>query len=485
MSKSRCTACLLPLALAGCSLAPTYSVPQVATPTAFKEQATGVWQPAAPAETLQRGRWWELYSDDGLNSLEQRIDSDNPSLAAALSRYTQARALAAQAHASLFPTLTAGGLATNDRQSDNRPLRSASQPSNYSDQVLGASASYELDLWGRVRNEAMASTANAQAIAADTESISLSLHAELANDYIELCGLDAEIKLLSDTVTAYHRALELTETRHDGGIASGLDVSRAQTQLDTTQAQLTDRRSRRALLEHAIASLVGTPASQFSFPPADFDFKMPGIPVGLPSTLLERRPDIAAAERRAAATNAQIGVARAAYFPRLNLLAAGGFEDDSNGEWLAAPNRFWLIGPQAVLTLFDAGRRSAEVTRARAQFAETADRYRATVLNAFQEVEDQLSLLNLLSQEMIEQNAATVAAEHTVDLALNRYREGAVNYLEVVVAQTAALQAERATLSLRTQRLQASVRLVRALGGGWSVQDLPTQFVSRDTKQSK
>jgi len=485
VSKLSCIACAVSMALAGCSLAPTYSVPQVGVPAAFKESTNDVWQPAAPADTVRRGQWWALYGNEDLNSLEQRIDSANPTLAAALSRYTQARALAAEAHASLFPTINAGALATRDRQSDNRPLRSASQPANYDDQLIGASTSYEIDLWGRARNEAEAGNANVQALAADTESINLSLHAELANEYVELCGIDAEIKLLRDTVTAYHRALQLTETRHEGGIASGLDVSRAQTQLDTTQAQLTDRRSRRALLEHAIASLVGTPASQFSLTSADFSFNMPTIPVGIPSSLLERRPDIATAERRAAAANAEIGVARAAYFPRLNLLANGGFEDDATGAWLAAPNRYWLIGPQAVFTLFDAGRRSAEVTRARALFDETANRYRATVLNAFQEVEDQLALLNLLSQEMAEQNDATVAAERTVDLALNRYREGAVNYLEVVVAQTAALQAERTILNLRTQRLQASVRLIRALGGGWSTQDLPTQLAARDFKQPK
>lgn len=475
MSRPHAVVLAVSLALSACSFAPRYARPQVVIPQAFNEPAANIWGQAAPADQLKRGQWWALYEDAQLNSLEKRLDSGNPNLTVAYARFAQARALAAEAHSSLFPMVTATGIATRNRQSDNRPLRSATQPSNYTDEAIGAGFNYELDLWGRVRNEAEAGTADAQAAAADAESVRLSLHAELADDYLELRGMDAEIKLLSDSAAAYERALELTETRHSGGIASGLDVSRAQTQLDTTQAQLTDRRAHRALLEHAIASLVGTPASSFSIASAELTATIPKIPAVVPSELLERRPDVAAAERRAAATNAQIGVAQTAYFPRLNLLGVAGFEDEGNGPLLAAPNRLWLLGPQAVLTLFDAGRRSAEVTRARAQFDEACGRYRATVLKAFQDVEDQLALLNWLAEEMLEQNAATVAAEHAADLALNRYREGAVNYLEVVTAQTAALQSERSALSLRTQRLQASVRLIRALGGGWSVQDLPSK----------
>lgn len=473
MTKSTFMLCTLCWVLGGCSLTPHYEPPQMTVPDAFRDQE--MWQQAIPSDQLARGKWWELYGDPTLDQLEAQIDTANPTLAAALDRYTQARALSVEARASLFPVVNASGQATRNRQSDNRPLRSATQPNDYDDVAVGGSFNYEIDLWGRVRNEAFVGSASAQAVAADSESIRLSLHAELATSYLALRGVDAEIKLLTDTTNAYNKAVELTRTRHEGGIASGLDVSRAQTQLDSTQAQLTDRRALRALLEHAIASLVGMPATQFSLTPAEVSVNTPDVPVTVPSTLLQRRPDISAAERRAAVANAGIGIARAAYFPRLSLGAIAGFENTANGELLAAPNRVWSIGPQAVLTLFDSGRRAAEVTRAKAHFDEAADEYRAVVLSAFEQVEDELVLLRLLSQEALEQDEATMAAEHTLQLALNRYQEGAVNYLDVVVAQAAALQAERTTIELRTRRLQASVRLVRALGGGWSTQDLPSQ----------
>jgi len=452
--------------LAGCSFAPTYKVPVVDVPDSYKE--AGPWQPAVPSDQRERGDWWRDYGDATLDDLETRVDAANPDLAAALDRYAQARAYSAETRAGLFPQVDTAAGATHNRQSDHRPLRSASQPDEYQDNLIGAQLSYEFDLWGRVRNLVAAGEAKAQASAADLASVRLSLHAELANDYIALRGLDAQAKLLDETVTAYAKALALTQNRFRGGAASGLDVARAQTQLDNARAQSTDVQARRALLEHAIASLVGTPASKFSLPLEVVEISEPAVPAGIPSTLLERRPDIAAAERRAAAANANIGVARAAFFPSITLTAVGGFENTGGADWLSAPNAFWSIGPRAFLTLFDAGRREARVDQARAALDEAGDRYRATTLTAFQQIEDNLALIHLLGEEAKSQDAAAASAKRTLNLALDRYRNGAVSYLEVVESQTAELQAQRASLSLRDRELQASVGLIRALGGGWA-----------------
>ncbi len=463
-------------AVGGCALAPPYRPPVVAPPASYG--AMGEWLQAAPADALPRGAWWELYGEPALDALEERLERSSPDLAAAAARYAEARALAAEANSGLFPLVGAGAFATRNRQSDGRPLRSAAQPAEYRDNVAAGTASYELDLWGRMRNLATIGRASAQASAADLASVRLSLEAELAGDYLTLRGLDLETSLLLDTVAAYQKALGLARSRHDGGIASGLDVARAETQLHTAAAQLTDVAARRALLEHAIARLVGEPAPGLAMPAAATLPPLPDIPVAVPSTLVERRPDVAAAERRTAAANAAIGVARAAYFPRLTLTAAGGFESSGAADWLSAPNRLWAVGPAAALTLFDAGARRAEVARARSALTEATEHYRATVLSAFQEVADDLALLELLRQERDEQQQAAIAAKRALDLATNRYVEGAVNYLDVVVAQTAALQADRAVLSLQVRRLTASVGLIRGLGGGWRAGDVPS---SRDS----
>jgi NodT family efflux transporter outer membrane factor (OMF) lipoprotein len=454
-------------ALAGCQLAPEYSKPVVDVPDNYKE--SGPWQPAAPADQIDRGDWWSAYHDPSLDQLEARVDAANPDLAAAVDRYAEARTYVAEARAGLFPEVNAGALATKNRQSDNRPLRSASQPDEYRDNYVAAQLNYELDLWGRVRNLVAAGQANAQASAADLASVRLSLHAELANAYITLRGLDALAQLFSDTVDAYGKALQLTQNRFKGGIASALDVAHAQTQLDTARAQWVDALAQRALYEHAIASLVGTPASKFTLEPKVVDLPIPLAPTGLPSTLLERRPDVAAAERRSAAANAQIGIARAAFFPSITLTALGGYENTGGADWISAPNSVWSIGPHALLSLFDAGRRQAEVDRAHAVFDEAGQRYRSTTFSAFQQAEDNLALLHLLGDEAVHEDAAVASAQRTLNLALDRYRNGAVNYLEVVEAQTAMLQAQRTALTLRDRRLRASVALIRALGGGWSV----------------
>ncbi len=466
MNVRRLLGALATCALAGCSLAPTYKTPVVDVPESFKE--AGPWQPALPADQHERGDWWRDYGDATLDDLESRVDAANPDLAAAVDRYAQARAYSAETRAGLFPQVDAAAGATHNRQSDNRPLRSATQPDEYKDNLIGAQLGYELDLWGRVRNLVAAGEATAQASAADLASVRLSLHAELANDYIALRGLDAQAKLLDDTVTAYAKALELTQNRFRGGAASGLDVARAQTQLESARAQATDVQARRALLEHAISSLVGTPASKFSLQAQVVELSEPTIPAGLPSTLLERRPDVAAAERRTAAANANIGIARAAFFPSITLTAVGGYENTGEADWLSAPNLFWSIGPRAFLTLFDAGRREARVDQARAALDEAGERYRATTLVAFQQVEDNLALMHLLGEEAKSEAAAAASAQRTLNLALDRYRNGAVSYLEVVESQTAALQAQRTLLSLRDRELQASVGLIRALGGGWT-----------------
>ncbi len=454
-------------ALAGCALAPRYAVPRVETPARYD----GDWLPATPADLQPRGEWWRVYGDPQLDGLEHQLLRDSPELAVASARYDEARALATEASAGLFPTVGAAGLATTDRQSDNRPLRSASQPARYRDYLFGLSASYEIDLWGRVRSQATAGRAFAAASQADVEAARLSLTTELASEYLALAGVDAELRLLVDTVHAYEQALRLASARHDGGLASGLEVARAQTQLQATAAQLTDVTSRRQLLSHAIARLVGAPASGFVIQPIATLPVVPAIPPGIPSTLAQRRPDIAAAERRVALANAQVGVARAAFFPKLTLSALAGYESTAGDGLFAAPNRLWAVGPSAALLLFDAGARRAEVLRARAALEESAGRYRGSVLGAFREIEDSLSQLHLLADEQRQQGAATDAARQALDLATQRYESGAVSYLDVVVAQSTALQTERGLLAIDVRRLSASVQLIRGLGGSWTDAD--------------
>jgi NodT family efflux transporter outer membrane factor (OMF) lipoprotein len=475
--------CLLP----ACSLAPVYQKPQIGPlPAAYAGQsADGLWSPAHPTDTASRGNWWSVYGDSQLDRLEQQLDNDNPSLSVALARYDAARAVVGELRSDLYPHLGVGASDLRNRQSNNRPLRGSNQPNEYSADTVGLGASYELDLWGRVRNEVAAGKADAAASAADLASVKLSLESQLADLYIRLRGYDVQDRILKDTLDAYQQGLDLTERRFQGGIASGLDVSRAKTQLSDAMAQVSEVEAQRALTVHAIASLVGVSASRFSLPTDMTPMSVPAIPLGVPSLLLQRRPDIAAAERRVFAANADIGVARAAFFPRLSLSAALGWQDTGMGSLLTAGNRYWALGPELAMTLFDGGLRHAKVQAAQANLDAAAGQYKEIVLGAFQQVEDNLTLLQQLGKEAHEEDDAASAARDSQTIANNRYREGAVNYLDVVSAQTAALQAERSAEQVRTRRLQASVDLIRALGGGWDTAQLPAADMAATDSMSR
>ena len=452
--------------LSACSFAPPYHAPAASLPTHFKEG--GAWQLARPADRVPRDDWWTVYRDPVLDRLETQVASTNPNVAAAIARHDEAVADLSQARSGFFPTIGAEASVERQRQSDNRPLRGADQPSVYNTGTVDVGISYDLDLWGKIRNEVAAGRAAMQASDADLDSVRLSLQASLADAYFNLRGLDEQQKLLDDTIDTYQRALKLTLSRHAGGIASDLDVSRAQTQLDTARAAVDDIAARRALYEHAIASLTGTPASNFALAPVADAGYLPAIPSGVPAALLQRRPDIAAAERRVAQANAQIGVAKAAFFPDLSLGLDGGYQSDSLSPWLMAPNEIWSVGPSLVFTLFDGGRREAMTNEARAKLAENGAKYKATVLQAFQQVEDNLAQLHHLGDEATQQDQALVAAQRTLQLSMSRYRDGVVSYLDVVTAQTTELSTQITSLNLDTRRLLASVGLIEALGGGWS-----------------
>ena len=462
------TAALL-LALGGCSLAPTYKAPTIgALPDSFKGAANpDGWTTAAPGDEASRGPWWKVYGDPTLDELESKLDAGNPDLAVALARYNASRAFEQQLRADELPHASLDASPTNNRQSDNRPLRGSNQPDEYDTRTVQFNAGYELDLWGRIRNEVAQGTALSVAAKADLGSAKLSLEARLADHYIRLRGLDVERRIVRDSLSAFADGQQMTQKRMEGGVSSGLDVARANAQYADAQAQGTELRAQRALAEHAIAALVGETASTFSMPEKNTPLSIPAIPLGVPSTLLERRPDIAAAERRTFAANASIGVARAAFFPTLSLGAGFGWQDVGNGSLLSTGNRFWALGPLASLPLFDGGLRRARVAQARAELDAASAQYRGVVLHAFQEVEDNLSLLEDLGREASQENAAADAAKESQTLATNRYMEGVVSYLDVVTAQTAALKAERTAEQVRTRQLQSSVDLIRALGGGW------------------
>lgn len=451
--------------LNGCSTEPAFKTPEVAVSEHYKE--TAPWMLAQPADELPRGAWWKLYHDAVLDTLEDQLIANNPDLSAAVAHYAQAEAYSNQLRASLYPSLDGSTSAQRISQSNNKALRGSTSPREYNDFSVGVQASYELDLWGRVRNLVASGTATAAAQKADLASTRLSLQAELAQNFVQLRGLDQRIALLRKTVAAYQKALELTKVRHDGGIAPGLDVSRAKAQFETAQSQVEQALAQRALAEHAIAALVGANISDFSIEALTDEMVVPNIPIGLPSTLLQRRPDVAAAQRRMQAANASKGVAKAAFFPAVTLGGVLGVNSSSLGNLISAPSVFWAIGPGALLNLFDAGKRKAQVAQAEAVLDEAAANYRGVAIGAFQQVEDNLALINHFGVAANSLQEAVAAAQQSLDFTMSRYREGAASYLDVTVSQTILLQAQSDFLDLNTRRISASVQLIRAIGGGW------------------
>ena len=482
--------CLLSLTLlTGCKLVgPNYSRPGYEAPPAYKETGAtavqpppnptgGAWQPANPSDGMIRGKWWEIYQDPQLNQLEDRIATDNPNLRQALETYLAARDQITVARASLYPKFSAGTGASRNNISANGPSYSPGKPTTYTDLTIGGQASWEPDFWGRIRSTVEAARSNAQAGAADAANIDLSLHAELAADYFQLRGLDTEIKLLDSTVADLEKQLDLTQRRLAGGIGTEADVAQARTQLETVRAQRVNVGVARAQYEHAIGTIANLKLSEFSIPFSPLGSTpgtaLPKVPVGVPSQLLERRPDIAAAERRAAAANAQIGIAVSAYYPNITLGGTGGFESEHAGTWIQGPSALWSLGAQASELLFDAGQRHALTSAARHTYEAQAAAYRSTILSAFNDVEDQLSGLRILESESTVEQKAVDAAQHSFDISNQRYKGGVTSYLEVLTAEATLLDNQRTAVDLQTRQFVSSVELVRALGGGWDATQLP------------
>jgi len=459
---------LLAGSLTACSFAPAYKTPDgVPAEHAYMESAD--WKAARPLDAENRGAWWNLFQDPDLDSLEAKVGEANQDLKAAFARLQQARAATRIARADQFPALSAGSSATRSRSSVNSPRFPPAAKPVVNNFDVEADFSYELDVWGRVRNAVASAKASQQASAADLAALNLAIHAELATDYFTLRSEDMQQQLLDTTVDDYSKSLQLTQNLYNGGDASLADVAQAQAQLETARTQAADIRLQRAQSEHALAVLLGESPSRFRLAPNPLpaDRVPPAIDPGLPSALLERRPDVAAAERRVAAANAQIGVARAAYFPVFSLAAAAGFDSTSASNWLTAPSRLWSVGPAGVLTIFDAGRHRAQSAHAKAVYDEQVADYRSTVLTAYREVEDNLAALRQLQQESVSEAAAVSATDKALRQAQYRYKAGLVTYLEVATAQNTALQAQLTNASIQLRRMSASVLLVKALGGGW------------------
>ncbi|HXK08072.1 MAG TPA: efflux transporter outer membrane subunit [Vicinamibacteria bacterium] len=480
MPRRALVACLA-LSSTACVLGPNYKRPAAPVPSAFKEAAGepapagGGWKTAEPADEADRGKWWKIFGDPGLDALEEQVAVSNQTIAQAEAQFRAARAGVRLARADLFPVADVGASGTRSSGVTNRAAAPANgPPPAISTVALSGELSWAPDLFGRVRRTVEASVASAQASAADLESVRLAMHAELAVDYFTLRGLDAETRLLDTTVKADELALSITTNRYKQGVVSGVDVAQAETLLETTRAQAIDLQVARAQVEHAIAVLVGRPPAELSLPPEEVVVQPPPIPLVVPSELLERRPDLAVAERRVAAANAGIGVAKAAFFPTLGLSASGGFQGTALSGLFSLPNRFWSLGGSLAETLFEGGKRRAASAQAVAAYDATVAAYRESVLGAFQEVEDGLAALRILAQEADQQAKAVAAAEHLLALSKNRYQAGITTYLEVVTAQSAALSNERTAVQLLTRRMTASVSLLGALGGGWRETDLPS-----------
>ncbi len=474
--------CLL---VAACNVGPKYHAPTAEAPPAYKEltpndyKVTDGWKVAQPKDGALRGKWWEIFNDPQLNALEEKVNVSNQSVAAATASFFASRALVKEARSQLFPTLGTTPAITAQRPSatvtGGKPASSTSTAAKtFAEYTLPFDATWEPDFFGRIRNTIKSAEYGAQASAADLEIIRLTVQTDLAVDYFELRGQDALKQLLDSTVTAYQESLDFAKSQYETGIGTDEAVGEAQTQLEATKALDTALGIQRAQFEHAIAMLTGQPASTFSIPIEPLLSSPPAIPIGVPSQLLERRPDIAAEERLVAQANAQIGIARAAYYPTVTLSAAAGLESTSIASWFTWPSRFFSVGPSAAETIFDAGLRRATMEQFRAQYDETVANYRQTVLTAFQQVEDNLASLRILSVEIGHQDAAVKSAENTLTIAQDRYKLGLDPYLNVLTAQTALLSNQVTAVNLRIQQMTASGGLIEALGGGWNASQLPT-----------
>jgi NodT family efflux transporter outer membrane factor (OMF) lipoprotein len=461
--------------LAACAVGPDYQRPKIDAAPGYKE--AGDWKPSEPNDALSKGPWWEIFGDDALNQLEVKVDISNENVKAAAAAFDQARALVAQARAGFWPTVGAnagvqrGGTPVSTVNAAGQPVAASTRTQNTFS--AGISGNWALDIWGQIRRSTESNRASAQASAAALAAARLSAQAELATDYFELRAQDQLQKLLDDTVVAEQQSLAITENRYRFGVAARADVVSAQAQLLTSQAQQVNAKIQRGVLEHAIAVLIGQQPASFTLIPSAMRTDVPTVPAGIPSTLLERRPDVAEAERRVAAANAQIGVAKAAYFPSLTL---SGSDDYTNRTWshlFTLPNRVWSIGPELAETLIDGGLRRAQVAGARAAYEVSVDTYRQTVLTGFQQVEDNIVTLRVLEQQAVIEDAAVAAARESEKLTLNQYKAGTVPYSSVILAQTTRLSAEQTALAVLSSRLQSSVALIEAVGGGWSASQLP------------
>jgi len=470
--------------LTGCKpVGPNYNRPAYTAPVSYKETGApsivpppnpqgGSWTPANPSDGLLRGKWWEVYGDPQLNQLEERI-ATSQALRQAMENYLAARDQVAVVRSTLFPTLSFGPGVTHTQSSRNRPLATSSTKTSYNDLTIGGQAGWEPDFWGRVRRNVEAARAGAQASAADVANVNLSLQAEMAADYFQLRGLDSQIKLLKSTVGDLEHQLDLTQRRLRGGVATAADVEQAETQLETVRAQLVDVSVGRAQFEHAVGTIANYSLPEFSVPFSPLDLPLPKVPIGVPSQLLERRPDIASQERQAAAANARIGIAVAAYYPTISLSGTGGFESTHAGTWIQGPSALWSLGAQATELLFDAGQRHALTDQARQQYEAQVAGYRNTVFQAFQDVEDNLSSLRILDEETAVEQKAVAAAQRSFDTSNQRYKGGVTGYLEVLTAEATLLTNQRTLTDLQTRQFAATVQLIRALGGGWDSSQLP------------
>jgi NodT family efflux transporter outer membrane factor (OMF) lipoprotein len=463
------------VAASGCAVGPNYHRPSAPVPPSFKEAPPQGWKEAQPNEAISRGKWWEMYNDPQLNALEEQVSISNQNVLAAMALYREARDTVKIARSNFFPTVSASPGVTNSRTSSTLTQVSPGTfiSGTRTDYSLPFDISYQADVFGSVRRGVRGAKAQAQASDAQLENVRLTLQSELAQFYFQLRGLDSQEDLLKRTVDIYKDYLQLTQARFEVGVASQADVLLAQTQLSTTQAQLIDVGVSRAQFEHAIAVLTGKPPAALSIAFMPLKNLPPATPTGVPSTLLERRPDIATAERQAAAANEQIGIAKAAFFPTLTLTATAGFQSTSAADWLTWPSRFWTVGPQLAAVLFQGGKRRAELDLQRAAYDAAAANYRQTVLTAFQQVEDNLAALRILEQEAEAEDLAVKQARESVDISTEQYKAGIVNYLQVITAQATALQNERAAIDVQTRRMTSSVLLVEALGGGWDTSKLP------------